>query len=199
MEARRSMKARNVMKPLLIAAAIAGAVMCGIAAPAAPVTPAADVVASATVERFVGDWQGQSSAAATVQQAIERATAPMNMFIRGTARGRLAKTNEPPARIHMRREGDALRIQFDDRPAMVLPLAGTPVQDGERTLRLQPEGDAGDALRQTGETKEGQRVNVYRLGASHANGMTMSVTVSSPRLPSPITYTLAFTRASRAE
>jgi hypothetical protein len=102
------------------------------------------------------------------------------------------------ARILMQPHEDTLRIQFDELPAVMLPLSGDSVIDGERTIRLEPEGDAGDALRYVGETDQGRRVNVYRLGPG-ANMMTMAVTVTSPRLPSPLTYTLSFTRGATAD
>ena len=45
-----------------------------------------------------------------------------------------------------------------------------------------------------GETSDGQRENLYRLG-SGLDTMTMEVTVTSARLPEPVRYTLTFTRA----
>lgn len=187
------------MKHFIILAALVGGIWNGTLAPGTP--PVAGPVDTATVERFAGEWQGQPTATTTVEQAVKQVTDSMGVLTRGMARGRLLKTNAAPARIVMQRQGDALRIQFDAQPAVTLPLSGSAVKDGERTLRLEPEGTAGDALRQIGETDQGRRVNVYRLGSGSGAGadtMTMAVTVTSPRLPSPLTYTLSFTRTAAA-
>jgi hypothetical protein len=181
------------MKHFIILAALIGGIWNG---PLAPGTlPGTGPVDTATVARFAGEWQGQATATATVEQAVKQVTDSMSVLTRGIARGRLLKANAAPARIRMQQDGGALRIQFEDRPAVTLPLSGSSVKDGERTMRLEPEGETGAALRQIGETDQGRRVNVYRLGPG-ADAMTMAVTVTSPRLPSPLTYTLSFTRAA---
>jgi len=47
----------------------------------------------------------------------------------------------------------------------------------------------GGALREIGETREGKRDNLYRIG-DRPDLMTMEVTVTSPRLPAPLLYSL---------
>jgi hypothetical protein len=147
-------------------------------------------------DRFAGDWHVTPGAAAIVDQAIDKATASMSLFTRRVARGRLQKTNAAPARVRLHRQGADFVIQFDDRPPLRLPIAGTPIQDGERTIRVELDSthdSSSPVLRQLGETQEGKRENVYRLGKD-PNAMTMEVTVTSARLPSPVHYTLGMTR-----
>jgi hypothetical protein len=184
------------MKHLSILAALVYGIWNGAAAFGLP--SAMKPVETATVKRLAGEWRGQPTATATVEGAVKRVTDSMGVLTRGMARGRLLTGNTAPARLLMQQQEDTLRIQFDEQPAVMLPLSGDSVTDGERTMRLEPEGEVGDALRHVGETGQGRRVNVYRLGRD-TNTMTMAVTVTSPRLPSPLTYTLSFTRATTAD
>ena len=52
-----------------------------------------------------------------------------------------------------------------------------------------------NSLHQTFRAEDGQRVNVYTL-SNNGNTMTMNVTITSPRLPDPLTYRLVYNRAS---
>jgi hypothetical protein len=149
--------------------------------------------ADARWDRFAGDWRAESDGSQLVKTAIERATQAMNVFTRGVARGRLRERNVPPASIRMARKGDLFTIHFAGGEPVLLPISGTPVQVGDRTIRIQPEPD-GDGLRHVGGTAEGSRENIFRLEG--AERMTMAVTITSSRLPAPVTYTLAFTRAA---
>jgi hypothetical protein len=153
-------------------------------------TPTASV--DARWDRFAGNWRAESDGTQLVKTAIERATQEMSMFTRGVARGRLRERNVPPASIRMSRHDDVFTIHFAGGEPVSLPISGTPVQVGDRTIRIEPEPD-GDGLRHTGGTAEGSRENIFRLDG--ADRMTMAVTITSSRLPAPVKYTLGFTRA----
>jgi hypothetical protein len=162
------------------------------AAPTTATTTATATSVDTRWDRFAGDWRAESDGTELVKTAIERATQEMSMFTRGVARGRLRERNAPPASIRMSRQGDLFTIRFAGAEPVSLPISGTPVQVGDRTIRIQPQPD-GDGLRHEGKNPDGARENIFRLDS--ADRMTMAVTVSSPRLPAPVTYTLAFTRA----
>jgi hypothetical protein len=149
-------------------------------------------------DRFTGDWQGSAGAAKVVEKAVHEATETMSIFTRGTARGRLMQRNAAPARIRMQRKEALFILEFAGSPAQGLPISGAPVQQGDRTLRVQLEDGPRGALRHTGETPDGKRENVFRIG-SGPDVMTMDVTVTSPRLPAPVRYALEFTRARPSE
>ena len=146
------------------------------------------------LDRFVGEWYVNAGAAQIVENAIHQATDSMGSIARGVARGRLNKIHAPPAWIRMRRQAEFFMIEFEGSPARTLPISGAEAQEGELRSRLQFVGGAGGGLRQIGETQEGKRENLYRIG-NRPDLMTMEVTVTSPRLPSPLRYTLEFMRA----
>ncbi len=50
-------------------------------------------------------------------------------------------------------------------------------------------------LEQRFQAEDGRRVNLYSVSAD-GNTLTMNVTITSPRLPSPLTYKLVYNRAS---
>ena len=144
-------------------------------------------------DRFTGDWRVNAGAEKVVEKAVREATESMSVFTRNTARGRLLQRNAPPARIRMQRKEALFILEFAGSPVQSLPISGAPLQQGERTLRVQLDDGPQGALRHTGETPEGRRENVFRTGVS-SEVMTMDVTVTSPRLSAPVRYVLEFTR-----
>jgi hypothetical protein len=144
---------------------------------------------------FAGEWRGRGDAADAVESGVRRATESMNLFTRGVARGRLLKENAPPARIRMQRRDDLFTIEFEGGSALALPISGEAVQRGNLTVRLDLQEGSGAMLRQIGQTSEGTRENLYRIGGGTPDVMTMGVTMTSPRVPAPVQYTLEFTRS----
>ena len=140
--------------------------------------------------RFEGAWRPAAGSARVIENAIEATIKPMNPVARPIARRRLAQKNVLPLRLRMDRQGDLFLIHYTSAEEFKLPLSGAAVKYGDRTMRLQwvPDG-----LRHTGETPEGRRQNIFRVG-SDPGVMTMAVTMTSPRLPRPLQYTLEFTR-----
>lgn len=132
-----------------------------------------------------------------IRPAIDQAVAKMNFITRPIARGRLSKTNQPYHTLTIRSSGSEVTIVRDDLPAIVAPADGNPIkwrrEDGE-VLDLTTRWADG-ALEQTFIAEDGQRKNVFAL-APDGNTLEMRVTVTSPRLAAPLTYTLRYRRDS---
>jgi hypothetical protein len=64
-------------------------------------------------------------------------------------------------------------------------------EDGEK-LKLSMQWD-GARLVETLKAEDGQRVNAYSIAPD--GSMVLQVTITSPRLPKPLTYRLAYKRA----
>jgi hypothetical protein len=138
--------------------------------------------------RFEGVWRPKAGSANVIDDAIQKTVRSMNVVARPIARRKLAQKNVLPLRLRMDRQGEFFMIHYSAAEEFRLPLSGAAVKYGDRTMRLQL---TADGLRHTGETAEGRRQNLFR---GSGDVMTMSVTMSSPRLPRPLQYTLEFTR-----
>ena len=130
-----------------------------------------------------------------INQAINAATARMNFITRPIARSRLRGTNPAYDRVVIGREGNRIRIQMDDAPAVVAPRDGTPIRwrrgDGEQldvTVRAEP-----GRVIQTFRAEDGERENRLILSPD-GRTLEMVVTIRSPQLPDPLTYTLRYRR-----
>ena len=128
-----------------------------------------------------------------IKAAIEQAVRRMNFITRPIARGRLTKTNSPYQSLAITTSGSEIRIVTDQRAPIVTPPTGAPVkwtrEDGEVfdvTTRW-----ADGSLEQTFVAEDGQRKNVFVL-APDGNTLEMRVTITSPRLAQPLTYTLRY-------
>jgi hypothetical protein len=116
----------------------------------------------------------------------------MNVLTRGIARGRLRKTNPPYPTIDISLGNDNVSVLAGPGPRIVMPRSGSTVRwkraDGETfnvTGKL-----SGDSLVQTFDANDGRRTNVFSVGSD--GRLTMSVTVTSPRLPAPLRYKLVY-------
>ena len=131
-----------------------------------------------------------------IRARVNEAVARMSFVTRPIARGRLVRTNAAYNRVIINQADNQFSIQFDDRAAIRTPANGSPIkwtrEDGE-VLDVSTEWENG-TLEQTFRAEDGQRVNVYSLSADGST-LTMNVTVTSPRLPQPLTYKLVFNRA----
>lgn len=127
-----------------------------------------------------------------VNQAVDQAVNRVNAILRPIARGRLRSTNQPYQRVVVAQQGTQLSIITDRRAAILTPAAGTPVrwrrEDGE-TLNVSTRWN-GQSLVQTFAAEDGQRVNTYTMNPDGT--MTIAVTVTSGRLPRPLTYRLVY-------
>jgi hypothetical protein len=130
-----------------------------------------------------------------IKPAIEQAVREMNFITRPIARGRLTRTNEPYQSLTIQQSGSQVTIVRDEMAPIVATADGNPIEwtreDGE-VLDLTTRW-VDETLEQTFIADDGQRKNVFALGPDGGT-LEMHVTVTSPRLAAPLTYTLRFRR-----
>lgn len=152
-------------------------------------------VAAAQNPALPGSYTLDAEASDPIRPAIEQAIARMNFITRPVARGRLTRTNEPYRVVTIQQSGEEISIITDDRAPIVVQPDGNPMQwqreDGE-VLDLTTRWD-GPRLEQTFAAEDGERRNVYSI-APDGNTLELHVTVTSPRLAAPLTYTLRYRR-----
>ncbi|MBW3573049.1 MAG: hypothetical protein KY467_18285 [Gemmatimonadetes bacterium] len=152
-----------------------------------------------------GTWTLNREASDDINAKINTAVARMNVVVRQIARPRLRSTNTAYPRLVISYDATNVRVDMQGRPSVSSPANGQPVlweRESGRTctqlrgdcVRVTTEWENG-ALTQTFRAEDGQRVNVYTVNAD-GSVMTMNVTITSPRLPSPLTYKLVYNRAS---
>ena len=150
------------------------------------------LLAAPVAAQALGTWK--VAASPDLPLIIEQATAPMNFVTRPIARARLKKTNSVYHQIQISRTATEFLIQYDDRAAQHMPVSGQAVpwvrEDGDKfQISAQPQGDD---LVQTYQAEDGKRVNRFHVDASGT--LTMAVTVTSPRLPNPVSYSIPYRR-----
>jgi hypothetical protein len=143
-----------------------------------------------------GTWRYNAQASDNILQKINQAVARMNFVTRPIARGRLNRTNQPYQRLTIDYTSSQVTVTTDQRSPIVTPANGTPIkwtrEDGE-VLDVSTEWENG-VLEQTFKAEDGQRVNRYSISADGST-LTMNVTVTSPRLPQPLTYKIVYNRS----
>lgn len=131
-----------------------------------------------------------------INGAIEQSIASLPFFVRPIARGRLRKTNEYFQSLRFTQEPGSVSIVTDGGPPIVTPVSGAVVRwrrdDGETFAVSTVWRER--ALEQSFDADDGKRVNLYSLGDDGAT-LSMRVTITAPRLPRPVVYTLRYRRA----
>jgi hypothetical protein len=160
----------------------------------AAIAPAPSASQSASLD---GDYQYVAEGSDDINRAIEQAIASMNFITRPVARSRLRKTNLPYRTLRISHTAAEVTTVPDSRDAVTSPADGSPIrwrrEDGEMlTVTTRWEGES---LRQTFVADDGQRVNLYSLEPD-GRTLLMRVTVTSPRLPKPLTYAVRYARRS---
>lgn len=141
-----------------------------------------DVEASDQMDRIVADGMGKLG-------RIYRAP-----IIRGQARKRLQETNRPSATIQIAFQGDNVNVRTETYDL-------TTPRNGTRENWERAPGDLIDVtsryqsgrLEQSFDAEDGRRVNVYTLSPD-GNTLNLDVTVTSPKLDSPLTYRMVYRR-----
>lgn len=141
---------------------------------------------------FNGVWKHASDSG--IAAAIEDTVKDMNFIKRPIARGRLKDTNPAYQKVTMTIGAQEIAIQYDARNPIKTPANGTAVpwtrEDG-KTFQVTAKVE-GTRLVQTFKNDEGERTNLWQLGAD--GKLTLSATVKSPSLPKPLTYSITFGR-----
>lgn len=151
-----------------------------------------------------GTWVLNTERSDDVRAKIVDATRGMNRIVGPVARRRLRATNTPYPRLTLNYDAQSVRVEMHERPTAVSPANGQPVlwhretgatcaRVSEDCVRLTTEWQGG-RLVQLFRPEDGQRQNVFTV-SEDGRTMTMAVTVTSPRLPRPLTYNLVFNRA----
>ncbi len=152
-----------------------------------------------------GTWNLNRQQSDDLNASINRAVARMNVVMRQVARPRLRSTNTMYPTLVMRYDQSNVRVDMAGRPSVSSPANGQPVLWQRETgatcravkgdcVRVSSEWGGGN-LTQTFQAEDGRRVNVYSVSPDGST-MTMNVTVTSPRLPQPLTYKLVYNRAT---
>lgn len=145
-----------------------------------------------------GTYTLNTAASDDVDKAIEATIKGMNFIARPIARKRLRETNVPPyQRIVISYTQAEVSITTDQRAPIRTSPNGTPVdwtrEDGEK-FKVSTVWESGK-LKQTFKGKDGQRVNTYSISAD-GKTLAMQVSVTSPRLPRPLTYKVVYRRTA---
>jgi hypothetical protein len=152
--------------------------------------------AGAQASPFNGSFTLVAEQSDNVEQAINQAIGRMNIATRQIARPRLRRTNQPYQRVTIATTSSQVSITTDSRAPITTAAAGTPIkwtrEDGE-VLDVSTTWD-NNRLRQVFAAEDGRRENVYSLSPD-GRTLTLNVTVTSGRLPQPLTYRLVYQRA----
>lgn len=152
-----------------------------------------------------GTWTLNRQQSDDLNAKINESIRRMNVIVRQIARPRLRSTNVAYPQLVISYDPQNIRVDMAGRPSVSSPANGQPVLWQRETGRVCTE-IKGDCVRVTTEwengrmeqtfgAEDGQRVNVFSVSPD-GNTLTMNVTVTSPRLPAPLTYKLVYNRAS---
>ena len=155
--------------------------------------------------QFRGTWRLNREQSDDINAKINTAVARMNVVVRQIARPRLRSTNVAYPQLVVHTDQSTVRIDMQGRPSVSSPASGAPVMWHRETGRTCTEMK-GDCVRVTTEwengrleqafqAEDGRRVNLFSVSPD-GNTLTMNVTITSPRLPNPLTYRLVYNRAS---
>ena len=152
-----------------------------------------------------GTWNLNREQSDDINARINTAVARMNVVVRQIARPRLRSTNTAYPRLVMAYDQSKVQVDMAGRPSVSSPANGQPVlwQRDTGATCTQLKGDCvrvthewnGGALTQSFQAEDGRRVNAFTVSPD-GRTMTMNVTITSPRLPQPLTYKLVYDRAS---
>lgn len=141
-----------------------------------------------------GTFTLDRAASDDVKAAVDRAAGEFNFVLRPFARSRLTKANPIPQKVRIAYTAAEVSVQLDAAPPVVAPRDGRKVtwtRDDGTPFELTAHVEGG-VLRQSFKGDAGERTNVYHLRSD--GKLAMEVTLASPRLDKPLTYTLVFGR-----
>jgi hypothetical protein len=144
---------------------------------------------------FTGGWlhAGQAKEEKQRLDAIKAMTSEMSVFIRGTARKRLAKRTAPARELRLRVDGERFEVSRSGHKVS-LRLGAKPVafeRNGKRG-KLSARRD-GKRIVVVAEGDNGKRVTTYALSAD-GKVLTVSVVMSGKKLPKSLAYRSTYRR-----
>ena len=131
-----------------------------------------------------------------IKVAVNRTVEHMSFITRPIARGRLNKTNPLPQHVQITQTNDTIAVAFDDGNPVSTPLNGDTVPWRSSLTHEDYQAHAtrsGDTTSQVIVAPDGARTNAY-VFTENGTRLELRVTISSHRLPQPLTYTLRFRR-----
>lgn len=138
---------------------------------------------------LAGNYAIDRASSESIDRAIDQAVKKLNFITRPIARSRLHNTN--PAYDHISLAFSSTHATVTAGPTTLkLPLDGSAIvwnRDGEKISvngRMQ-----GASFVETFDAKDGRRTNTF---SPRDDGIAMTVTVTSPRLPAALHYTLVY-------
>lgn len=132
---------------------------------------------------------------------MERAVAPLNFVVRSVARRRLLAVNKPSSRVEIIVRGDSVILRYAEQPEVRAARTGT-ARPWRNAAGEQISVEVRAPLQATASTpllsdryvaEDGIRENRWFLDESSGRAR-LEITVSSPRLPTPLTLQLTYTR-----
>jgi hypothetical protein len=142
-----------------------------------------------------GEFILQPRQGESVAKAVDHVVARMNFLLRPFARRRLMQTNRPAQELQLSLGPGNHEIRFDTRAPIWTPAGGQAItwirEDGEQFLVRTTL--TGSELVQRFEAPDGSKTNRYQVDPDGLQ-LRLHVTVESPQLPSPLTYTLIYRR-----
>lgn len=135
----------------------------------------------------------QERAEARINDAISRAVADMGFISRGVAADRLREKNPVRRTLETEVDGERIRITYGDATYETRSRDWeTVTATGEQMELLQTASD--DSIYQTFRAPDGEKTTVYRFSPD-GERLTLDITLTSPRLPEPLRYSLQYRRA----
>lgn len=147
-----------------------------------------------------GTYTLDAAASDDVRKAIDIAVRGMGWPKEGFARSRLEKTNLPPYQrvvIQLEPGVTGVSITTDKRAPIRTSADGTPIdwtREDKEKFKVSTVLKTGPLV-QTFKSKDGQRVNTYSISAD-GKTLVLNVSVTSDKLPRPLTYRLVYKRAT---
>lgn len=147
-----------------------------------------------------GTYTLDAAASDNVRKAIEITVRGMRWPRQGFARNRLQKTNLPPYQrvvIQLEPSITGVSITTDKRAPIRTSADGTPIdwtREDKEKFKVSTVLKCGP-LEQTFKSEDGQRVNTYSISAD-GKTLIIHVSVTSDRLPRPLTYKLVYKRTA---
>ncbi len=141
-------------------------------------------------------WVGGESELQALDAAIETCVKQMNIFIRGIARRRIRKPNQPSAELVLAVDDSTITVSRPGRPALSAPASGVPIKwrdPGGDWFQVSHGVDHG-VMYQRFEGTSSLSVNRYHLDPT-GRRLVVHTRITSKWLPVPIEFDTTYERS----
>ncbi len=147
---------------------------------------------------FAGRWHwvGGESELRALDVAIEACVKQMNIFIRGIARRRIRKPNQPSPELMITTDGGNLTVSRPGRPPLSAPASGTPIKwrDPGGDWFLVSHGVDHGVMYQRFQGASSLSLNHYNVDPA-GQRMVVHTRITSKWLPVPIDFDTTYARS----